>query len=245
MNIRVCIIGYGRMGKAIESILALHHCSLHSIIQREEDWNKPGVLDCDVAIDFSLPHTAKNNILQCIKAHVPVVSGTTGWLDEMDSIKNAIKAHPQAAFLYGSNFSLGMNLFFKINTFTAKLMQSDPSYHISMTEVHHTKKLDAPSGTAIRLANDIIDIHPNLDSWVNETSSSPQALDIISERIPDVPGTHRIHYENEIDSIQIEHIAKSRQGFAQGAVLAAKWLVGKTGFYNIGDYVDDLLRKNL
>lgn len=245
MSLRVCLIGYGRMGKSIESILGEYDCTAHHIIRREADWANSKVSECEVAIDFSLPKTAKDNILHCIRLGIPVVSGTTGWLQQIDEVKESLKAFPSSTFLYGSNFSLGMNLFFRINEFTSKIMKADPSYSLEMKEIHHTKKLDAPSGTAITLAEDIINSRADKSKWVNGSSSQKDTIGIISERTVDVPGTHIISYENDVDLIQIEHVAKSRMGFARGAILAAKWLKDKNGFFTISDYVDDLLKNTL
>ena len=241
MSLRVCLIGYGQMGKSIDSILSNFDCETHHIIQRSEDWSNDKIKECDVAIEFSLPTTAKSNIIKSIEANLPIVSGTTGWLEDIDDVKTAISNNPKAAFLYGSNFSLGMNLFFRINQFTSSLMAVEDSYKLEMTEIHHTKKLDKPSGTAITLAEDIINTRSDKKTWINESTESSDTIGIISERIPDVPGTHIIQYENNIDSVRIEHIAKSRLGFAQGAILAAKWLVDKKGYFTISDYIDDLL----
>ena len=245
MTTKVCLIGYGRMGKAIESILPQNDCEVGHIINRSSDWSNYNNKSCDVAIDFSLPSSAFDNISHCIKIGLPIVSGTTGWLDKMDQINILLEKNKESAFLYGSNFSLGMNLFFRMNSYTASLMKADPSYSIEMLEIHHVKKLDQPSGTAISLANDIIEVRDDKDSWINKSVNETNRIGIKSERTPDVPGTHIVTYENEIDKIEISHEAKSRMGFAVGAVKAAKWLVDKKGSFTISDYIDYILRTQI
>jgi len=243
MSTRVCLIGYGRMGKSIEKLLVEYNCLVTKIINSKEDWIDLDNNTIDVAIDFSLPGSAFLNISECIERSIPIVSGTTGWLDKLPEIRKKLKDYPNSSFLYGSNFSLGMNLFFRINKKVAALLTVDPSYKLSMKEIHHTNKLDKPSGTAISLAEDIIGLRNDKTSWINENTEENNVIGIISERSPDVPGTHEVRYTNQIDEITISHEAKSREGFARGAILAAKWIIGKKGYFTINDFVDDLLYK--
>ena len=189
----------------------------------------------DVAIDFSQPEAAVQNISQCLKNKVPVISGTTGWLAEFDRVTELCREE-DGAFLYASNFSLGVNLFFELNRYLAKLMSGAPGYSARMTEIHHTGKKDAPSGTAISLAEGII-AHSAYKSW-DLDKGGPGSLPIVSQRTGDIPGTHRITYESEVDRIEIEHTAHNREGFAQGALLAAEWLVGKKGVFEMKDVLN-------
>lgn len=239
---KICLIGYGRMGKAIHELLESEGCELGYIVNNEADWNEEKISSCDVAIEFSVPSMAYKNISRCIELEIPVVSGTTGWLDKMHDLKSILHSKANGAFLYGSNFSLGMNLFFSINEYVSQLMEVS-DYSVEITEIHHTSKLDKPSGTAISLAEGIIETRTDKKEWINDSTNDSAKVGIISIREPDVPGTHKITYENEQDLIEIEHTAKSRKGFALGAIKAAKWLKGKQGFFTIRDYVDSLLKK--
>ena len=245
MRTKLCLIGYGRMGQSIETLVEKHDCIVHYIILRDLSWDIQKLKECDVAIEFSVPNSALNNILTCINNGVPVVSGTTGWLQKLGEVKSILDKNKDVAFLYGSNFSLGMNLFFRINKFTAKLLQTDASLDLTMTEIHHTQKLDKPSGTAITLAEGIIGERKDKKAWINKQSHDASIIGIESIREPDVPGTHQVIYENLIDKISISHEAKSRVGFATGAILAAKWLVDKSGYFTISDFVDDLIEHQL
>lgn len=237
---KLALIGYGRMGKTIHGLAQDYGFEVHCIISKASEWNETKLQECDVAIDFSIPSSALNNILGCIQLQLPIVSGTTGWLDDMPKVQFALDQNPKASFLYGSNFSLGVNLFFLLNSYAAELM-SKQAYGLQVKEIHHTKKLDAPSGTAISLANDIIDQRSDKTSWVCNDHAEMDELKIEAIREPDVPGTHEIIYENEIDQIKLTHTAHSRNGFAIGALQAAYWLIGKHGYYSIRDYVASLL----
>ncbi len=230
---KIGLLGYGKMGKEIERI-ALERG--HEITLKVNDSKDKIELDkVDVAIDFSLPSVAYNNISSCIKNDTPIISGTTGWLDKYEKIVNLCNSK-NGTFLYASNFSLGVNIFFKLNQVLANLMKDHSQYEASIEEIHHTQKLDAPSGTAITLAEQIID---NSD-YTNWTSNRPQPneLSIVSERIDDVPGTHKIQYKSAVDTVKIEHIAHSRSGFALGAVIAAEWIVNKKGVFTMNDVLN-------
>jgi len=233
---RIALLGYGKMGKMIES-LALkkgHEIVLRIDRENADDLNQLHQAKIDVAIDFSLPQTAVKNISKCLEAGIPVISGTTGWLDQLPSIQ-ALCEKQAGAFLYASNFSIGVNLFFALNQYLATLMNDQADYNIELEEIHHTQKLDAPSGTAITLAEDILKKIDRKTSWSKETSSTSETIPILSKRIDAVPGTHSINYHSPIDSIEIKHTAHSRIGFAAGALLASEWIVGKTGCFGMAD----------
>lgn len=226
---RIALLGYGRMGKTIEEI-ALNKG--HEIVLRVDEHSKGyDISIADVAIDFSIPSVAFNNITNCFKNNVPVVSGTTGWLEDYNKAIEICNEF-NGGFIYASNFSLGVNIFFELNEYLAKMMSNLGQYEISMEEIHHTKKLDAPSGTAISLAEGIIS-NTNKKSWVLDVTKSETEIPIIAKRIPDVPGTHSVEYKSEVDTIDIKHTAHNRDGFALGAVIAAEWLVGKAGVYSM------------
>ncbi len=227
---KIALLGYGRMGKAIEKI-ALERG--HEIVIRKDV--EPVDIDlsiADAAIDFSHPLAAYDNIKDCIDNKVPVVSGTTGWLDKFDEIK-AYCEEQDGAFIYASNYSIGVNLFFNLNAYLAKMMEQMKEYDVAMEEIHHIHKLDAPSGTAISLANDIID-NSEKKQWSIETPESDD-LFVNVKREGEVPGTHQVSYTSAIDSIEIKHTAFNRTGFALGAVVAAEWLHHKKGVFNMKD----------
>lgn len=229
----IALLGYGKMGKAIEGI-ALERS--HTIILKTTSKDKNYSLsDVDVAIDFSVPNSAVENISNCLNNHIPVISGTTGWLDHYDEMIALCNAK-NGTFLYASNFSLGVNIFFELNRTLSKLMQRLPEYSVSLEEIHHTQKLDAPSGTAISLANDIIE-NSDYTSWTLETPKADE-IGITAKRIENVSGTHEITYNSKADSIQIKHTAHSREGFALGAVIAAEWIHGKKGVYTMKDVLN-------
>ena len=226
----IALLGYGRMGKIIESI-ALERG--HSIsLKIDSDIQSIDFSKTDVAIDFSLPISAVKNIKQSIAAGIPVISGTTGWLDDYNEVVAYCKTH-DGSFLYASNFSLGVNIFFEVNRLLASLAANYSDYNISLEEIHHTKKLDAPSGTAISLARGIIDV----SKYKNWTLNHPEEneLRITAKRIDDVPGTHSISYNSEVDSIDIKHTAHNRKGFGLGAVIAAEWIKDKKGVFSMKD----------
>lgn len=229
----IALLGYGKMGKAIETIAVKRG---HTIVLKVSRDTKEYSLDnADIAIDFSLPSSAFKNISNCIIQKTPVISGTTGWLDKYDDIVSLCNKN-NGTFLYASNFSLGVNIFFEVNQTLAKLMKGFPQYKVDIEETHHTQKLDAPSGTAITLAEDIIK-KSDYKNWILETPK-PNEIGILAKRIENVPGTHEINYESEVDSISIKHTAHSREGFALGAVIAAEWIHNKTGVYTMKDVLN-------
>lgn len=230
---KIALLGYGKMGKVIERI-ALERG--HQIVLRKTaSVSFDGLEQADVAIDFSIPDAATANISACLNAQIPVVSGTTGWLGDYQKMVGLCKER-QGAFIYGSNFSLGVNLFFELNDYLAKMMSKFDAYKASMEEIHHTQKLDAPSGTAISLANGII-AHSAYENWTLENPAANE-LPIDAQRIENVPGTHSVFYTSEVDTIEIKHTAHSRDGFALGAVIAAEWIMGKTGVFTMKDVLD-------
>lgn len=233
---KIALLGYGKMGKAIEQIaISRGHEVTLKINKSSKDYN---IREADVAIDFSIPDAAVSNISHCLNNGVPVISGTTGWLNDYNDIAQLCKER-DGAFIYASNFSLGVNLFFEINNYLAKMMQSQTQYNTSIEEIHHTQKLDAPSGTAITLAEGIIE-NAIASDWhlENDNIKNPDSISIEAKRIEDVPGTHIIKYDSDIDSIHISHTAHNRQGFALGAVVAAEWIIGKTGIFTMKDVLN-------
>ena len=235
---KIALIGYGKMGKEIEQIALSrgHEVVLKISVDNLDDFTKENLKQADVAIEFTAPDAALQNMYICFEAGVPVVVGTTGWNKFLDEVKNKCYQH-NAALLYASNFSVGVNLFFALNKRLAELMAPYNQYEVIMEEIHHTHKLDAPSGTAITLANDILSAHPTKKQWSLEKSDS-ENLFINVKRIDPVPGTHSIKYSSEIDDIEIIHTAHNRKGFATGAVIAAEWLVGKKGVFTMNDVLN-------
>ena len=230
----IALLGYGKMGKTIEQIaIKRGHNVVLTVDKGDTDYD---ITKADVAIDFSIPSVAFDNISKCLNNNVPVISGTTGWLDRYDEAV-ALCKEKKGAFIYASNYSLGVNIFFELNRTLAKMMSALKQYNVSMEEMHHTQKLDAPSGTAISLANDIIDQHSNYDAWKLDESNNT-TIPIVAKRIEDVPGTHTVDYSSEVDTITIEHIAHNRQGFALGAVIAAEWIADKTGVFTMNDVLN-------
>jgi len=233
---KIALLGYGKMGQEIEKIAVErgHEIVLKINIDNAHDLNNEKLSKADVAIEFSTPETAYSNIQKCFEVNVPIVVGTTGWLDKMEEVKNAAQ-NKGKGFFYASNYSIGVNVFFEVNKHLAKLMKPYPSYHIEMEEIHHTQKLDAPSGTAITLAEGIIENSSSKSKWVNDKTNVESELEIISKRIENIPGTHTVVYDSEIDEIYIRHTAKNRKGFALGAVIAAEFMKGKSGFFGMKD----------
>ncbi len=233
---KIALIGYGKMGKEIEKIAVSrgHGIILKIDIDNPHELTVENLSKCDAAIEFSIPSSAIGNYYKCFEAGIPVVSGTTGWLDRREEIFGECRRR-NGTFFYGSNFSIGVNLFFELNRNLARLMAGRSEYTPVMKEIHHTQKLDAPSGTAISLAEDIIEILPGKRGWVNRTDAPSDMLPVISERTGDVPGIHTVTYDSETDYIEITHSAKSRKGFAIGAVLAAEFSVGKKGVLTMKD----------
>ena len=230
------LIGYGKMGKAIESIALLkgHEIVLKIDADNLDDLTAANLQQADVAIEFTSPHAAIENIKTCIDAGLPVISGSTGWMDKWETVKNYCE-QKNGGLLYASNFSIGVNIFFEINKKLAALMAPHAEYNVIVEEIHHTAKQDAPSGTAITLAEQILQHLPGKKNWVNERSEKEEELTIISKRIDPAPGTHYVRYSSPVDEIEIIHTANSRQGFASGAVLAAEFMAGKKGIYSMKD----------
>ena len=233
---KIALIGYGKMGKAIEEIALSkgHEIVLKIDANNTSDFTKENIQKADVAIEFTGPHTAFENISKCIEWAVPVVSGSTGWLDHFEKAKKLCEEE-KGCLLYASNFSIGVNLFFEINKQVAALMEPYDNYNVSMTETHHTEKKDAPSGTAISLAEQILAQIGRKKKWVNDSSIEASDLIIRSERIDPAPGTHTISYDSAIDSIEITHTAHTRKGFASGALLAAEFANQKIGIFTMKD----------
>jgi 4-hydroxy-tetrahydrodipicolinate reductase len=231
---KIALLGYGKMGQEIERLAIKRNHEIILIIDSIEDWQKDGhrLKEADVAIEFSMPQFVIENINHCFDAGVPVVVGTTGWLENLDEIMKSCKQRNQSLF-FASNYSVGVNLFFDLNRYLARMMSKYNEYEISIEETHHLHKLDTPSGTAITIANDIIRNIGRKEKWVREISEKPDELGIKSFREENVTGTHVIKYESDIDTIQIIHTAKNRRGFALGAILAAEYLKGKKGFYEM------------
>jgi len=231
----IALIGYGKMGHEIERIaLERGHTIVSTIdINNPEEFDSEKFHTAEVVIEFTRPETALDNYRKCFEAGLPVVSGTTGWLEHMDEVKAACEKGQ--TFFYASNYSLGVNLFFAINKKLAEMMNPFPIYNVRIKEVHHTQKLDAPSGTAITLAEDILERLDRKNVWVKETQKTPEELAIASERTGQVPGFHEVTYESDVDIITISHDTKSRAGLALGAVLAAEYTVGKKGFLGMSD----------
>lgn len=232
---KIALIGYGKMGKEIEKIARERGNEVSVIIDvdNQKDFDSEAFKNSDVAIEFTVPSIAFQNYQKCFKYSVPVVSGTTGWLDKIEDIKTACQNGQ--TFFYASNFSIGVNLFFAVNKYLAKLMNGVNGYKVEMEEIHHTQKLDAPSGTAISLAEDIIKEVDGVSAWREEAAENESQIPIKCVREGQVPGNHTIKYESEVDSITINHDAKSRKGFAMGAVLAAEFTAGKKGFLTMQD----------
>ena len=228
---KIALVGYGKMGKIIDEIATQRN---HEIVARlNESPNSENLNNADVVIEFSNPEVAFNNIKTCLENKIPVICGTTGWLDQKPEIEK-IAAKNNTAFLYGSNFSLGVNLFFALNEKLANLMKNFPEYNVQLEEIHHTHKKDAPSGTAISLAEGIIKNDQRFEGWKLEETKEKE-LGIFAIRDDEVPGTHSVFYKSSVDEIEIKHTAYSRNGFALGAVIAAEWIQGKTGNFSMKD----------
>ena len=237
---RIALIGYGKMGKAIERIAKAKGHEVPVIIDQDniEDLKTLTTEKADVVIEFTRPDSAFENITTCIKNGIPIVSGTTGWLDRRAEVEQLCEEH-KGAFFYASNFSVGVNIFFNINKQLAKIMNKIEGYDVEMDETHHIHKLDAPSGTAITLAEGIIENLDRKNTWkLKNEATAKEHLNITDYRIDEVPGTHAIYYKSAIDTIEIKHTAHSREGFATGAVLAGLWLVGKQGIFGMDDMLN-------
>lgn len=237
-QLNIALIGYGKMGKAIEEIATGrgHHVILKIDKDNSDDFIPENLKKADVAIEFTGPDAAFENICTCLHAGVPVVSGSTGWLLRKKEVEDLCQKL-NGTFLYASNFSIGVNLFFALNQQLARLMSQHPEYKVSIEEIHHTQKLDAPSGTAISLAEQIMAEMPEKKNWVNHTTENPEEIGIVSERNDPAPGTHTVLYQSAIDDIEIKHTAHSRKGFALGAVLAGEFAHDKKGILKMGDVI--------
>ncbi len=227
---KIALLGYGKMGKTIEKIAIQRGHTIALKVDKED--TTYDLSDIDVAIDFSIPSAAVNNITNCFNAGVPVISGTTGWLEYYEMIVNVCK-EKKGSFIYASNYSLGVNLFFELNKKLAKMMAPLEGYDITMEEIHHTEKLDAPSGTAITLAEGVIE-NTDKKNW-KLGEGDPNTIPITAKRIDKVPGTHTVTYSSKVDDIEIKHTAHNRDGFALGAVVAAEWISDKTGVFGMKD----------
>ena len=233
-SLKIALIGYGKMGKAIEAIAIKrgHTILLKIDVDTMAEFTTENLQSCDVAIEFTNPHSAVENISKCLHAGIPVVSGSTGWLKRWNEVKNEC-AVTNGAMVYASNYSVGVNIFFEVNKLLARLMNQQTDYEVSMVEVHHTEKKDAPSGTAITLAEQVLENIERKETWVNHYSKTPAELSIISERTDPAPGTHKVKYSSVVDDIEITHTAHNRQGFATGAMLAAEFIKGKHGIFTM------------
>lgn len=233
---KIALVGYGKMGKAIEQVALQrgHEIVLKIDVDNAADLTAENLKPADVAIEFTSPHSAFDNLLQILSFHVPVVCGSTGWLDKYEAVEEYC-LQQQGGFLYASNFSVGVNIFFEINKRLAELMAPHPEYSLEVEEIHHTAKKDAPSGTAVTLAEQIIERIDRKKAWVNHATDAAGDLAIISKRIDPAPGTHTVAYRSSIDDIEIIHTAHNRTGFATGAVLAAEFMAGKKGIYSMKD----------
>jgi 4-hydroxy-tetrahydrodipicolinate reductase len=233
---KLALIGYGKMGKAIEEVaLQRGHKIVLTIDQPNlHDFTRENITKADVAIEFTGPHSAFDNVKTCLDFGIPLVCGSTGWTERMDEIKK-ICEEKNGSFIYSSNYSVGVNIFFEVNKKLAALMAAHKDYEVILEEIHHTQKKDAPSGTAITLAEQILEQLKRKKQWVNELSENPEDLEIMSQRIDATPGTHSIKYSSAIDDIEIIHTAHSRKGFALGAVMAAEFIKDKKGFFSMKD----------
>jgi len=232
----IALIGYGRMGHEIEKVALKrgHIIKLIIDIGNSADLKEENLKGIDAAIEFSLPSTAYNNIAVCLNCRVPVVSGTTGWLEKYDSAAELCRKN-NTSFIHSTNFSIGVNLLFRLNSELAGHMKKYEDYKVSIEEIHHTKKLDAPSGTAITLATDIIREHPGYTTWRNAADPETGSVPVVSIREGDVPGTHTITWDSEIDAISLKHAAKNRKGLALGAVVAAEYISQRVGVFTMND----------
>ena len=234
----IALIGYGKMGKEIEAIATSRDHTIGLKLDSTHTIESADLSNIDVAIDFSVPKSAVSNIKACLNVKLPIIVGTTGWMENLEEIKNLCKTTDGALF-YASNFSLGVNIMFDANEKLAKMMNPHISYNVSVEETHHTEKLDSPSGTAISLAEGLMNNLDRKSKWINEATSDEETIAIISNREGNVPGTHSVTYDSSVDIIEIKHTAKGRAGFAIGAVVAAEWLPGKQGVFTMKDLLDN------
>ena len=235
----IALIGYGKMGKAIEEIAIKkgHRIVLKIDLDNKNELTIANLQKADVVIEFTGPETAADNIYRCMDAGIPVISGSTGWLSKLAAVQNYC-TEKKGSFLYASNFSIGVNLFFELNKKLAALMANFPEYNVSIEETHHTQKKDAPSGTAITLAEQVINKVPHKSSWINDAAASDSQLSIVSKRIDPAPGTHVVKYKSAIDDIEIIHTAHNRMGFASGALMAAEFIRNRKGIFTMKDVLN-------
>ena len=233
---KIALSGYGKMGRETERIALQKNHLITAVLDKAEDWKiyHDRIIESDVIIDFSMPGVVLTNIRQAFELNIPIVVGTTGWDDKKEEIRRQCLENDHTLFT-ASNFSIGVNIFFEINTLLAGFMDHYPDYQPTIEEVHHTQKLDKPSGTAIELAKQIIENINRKNKWILDRNGEVSDLSIFSKRIADIPGTHKVIYSSEVDQIEIIHTAKSRKGFAAGAVMAAEWLAGKKGYFGMKD----------
>ena len=234
---KIALIGYGKMGRSIETVTQERGHEIVGRFSSSHPVTAEELHSADVAIEFSRPELAVDHINTCFDANCPVIVGTTGWMDHFDAVRNRCDAEGHA-LLYASNFSLGVNILFKLNEMLAEMMAPHSDYKPSIEEIHHTEKLDSPSGTGITLAEGILANQSRRTGWVNQATDSADQLEIISKREPKVPGTHIVSYRSDIDDLELTHIAKNRKGFALGSVMAAEWLVGKKGIFTMQDVLN-------
>ncbi|MDR0768533.1 MAG: 4-hydroxy-tetrahydrodipicolinate reductase [Dysgonamonadaceae bacterium] len=236
---KIALIGYGKMGREIEKTATERKHKIVSIIDvsNPEDFDSPQFLSAETAIEFSQPASAFDNYRKCFERNIPVVTGTTGWLSRLDEVKEICK-NGGKTFFYASNFSIGVTIFFAVNRYLARIMNGFPAYDVRMEEIHHIQKMDSPSGTGITLAEDILENIDRKTQWKKAPETLPCDLPILSKREGEVPGIHEIFYESEADVISIKHDAKSRKGFALGAILAAEFIKGKKGFFTMNDMLN-------
>lgn len=230
---RIALLGYGKMGKAIETIALERGHNIAAKIDSQVSLDTINWADIDVCIEFTRPELAPQHIAYCALKKIPIVVGTTAWQAALPQIK-ALVLKEKSALIYASNFSIGVNLFFELNRQLAALMKPYTAYQVNVSETHHVQKLDVPSGTAVTLLDDILQINPNYQNWTL-TDPTPEQIPVVANRIPEVPGTHQICYDSQIDSIRIEHIAHNRKGFALGALLAAEFIYQRTGIFTMAD----------
>lgn len=233
---KIALIGYGKMGKAIEEIASSRGHEITHKISSQNLLENSDLTSVDVAIEFTRPDLAVNHIYHCIEKNIPIVVGTTAWQNQLLEVKEFV-TEKHGTLLYTSNFSIGVNIFFELNKKLAALMSSQNNYHVELEEIHHIQKLDAPSGTAVTIANDIIINHIGYDNWelMQKIELIPDTIPVIAKREPEVPGTHEVRYVSEIDTISIKHVAQNRKGFALGAVIAAEFIKEKTGIFTMSD----------
>lgn len=238
-KLNIIIIGYGRMGQEIKQLAEKrgHHILMTIDKDNQEDFTPENLKKADVAIEFTLPDAAFDNIMKCFESDLPVVSGTTGWMDRFYDLRKYCLEHDQA-FFYASNFNLGMNLFFKVNEYMAKIMNQYSDYDVEIEETHHVHKVDAPSGTAVTLAENLISEIKRKNKWKKEKREAEDEIPVKSIREDEVPGIHRVMYSSSFDEIELKHAAKSREGFALGAVMAAEFIHGKQGIYSMDDLLN-------